>query len=326
MDILLNGLKAAAEPTRLRLLLLCSHGELTVSELTTILRQSQPRVSRHLRLLCEAGLLDRFREGAWVFYRLSRDTVCAKLADYLISLIPDTDPTANADLDRLALIRRERFEKAAAYFGQNAAEWTVMRSLHVPETEVEQAMIKILEPLEPEELLDIGTGTGRILEIFAPTIQHGLGIDISREMLGVARAQLLRHPNPNCEVRLGNMYELPVESASFDAVTIHQVLHFADDPAAVIDEASRTLRGGGTIVVVDFAPHNREELRDQHAHRRLGFRDEEVERWFRRAGLVPDEPIHLDGGPLTVVVWPATRTTDSDERHSAASPYSGVAI
>jgi SAM-dependent methyltransferase len=326
MDELLTGLKAAGESTRLRLLLLCSQGELTVSELTAILRQSQPRVSRHLKLLCDAGLLDRFREGTWVFYRTSRNSAMAPLAAYLLALIPENDPSARTDLERLAAVRRERFGKAAAYFRENAAKWDKIRSLHVPETKVEQAMLDLLGPAEPEDLLDIGTGTGRVLEIFAPQINRGLGIDISREMLGIARAQLSRRAMANCEVRLGDMYDLPVAPGSFDAVTIHQVLHFADDPTAVIEGAARALRSGGHLVVVDFAPHDREELRDQHAHRRLGFRDSEIEGWFRATGLVPGDAVHLDGGELTVVLWPAVRATGGSGLGAAASAYSGVAI
>jgi ubiquinone/menaquinone biosynthesis C-methylase UbiE len=326
MDELLTGLKAAAESTRLRLLLLCSQGELTVSELTTILRQSQPRVSRHLKLLCDAGLLDRFQEGTWVFYRTSRDSGMAPLVAYLLALIPENDATARADLERLAAVRRERFEKAAAYFRENAAEWDKIRSLHAPEAKVEQAMLDLIGPAEPEELLDIGTGTGRVLEIFSPRIGRGLGIDISRGMLSVARAQLSRRAVANCEVRLGNMYDLPVESNSVDAVTIHQVLHFADDPAATIEEAARTLRKGGQLVVVDFARHDREDLRELYAHRRLGFRDSEIDGWFRRAGLVPEETIRLDDGELTVVLWPAVRATGGAGVASTASAYSGVAI
>ena len=324
MDELLTGLKAAGEPTRLRLLLLCSQGELTVSELTAIVRQSQPRVSRHLKLLCDAGLLDRFREGTWVFYRASRNSGMAPLVAYLLALIPENDPAARIDLERLAAVRRERFDKAAAYFRENAAEWDKIRSLHAPETKVEQAMLDLLSPAEPVELLDIGTGTGRVLEIFAPQISRGLGVDISREMLGVARARLSRRAVANCEVRLGDMYDLPISPASFDAVTIHQVLHFADDPTAVIEGAARALRPGGHLVVVDFAPHDREELRDQHAHRRLGFRDSEIESWFRSADLVPGDAVHLDGGELTVVLWPAVRATG--DASGAASAYSGVAI
>ena len=326
MDELLIGLKAAGESTRLRLLLLCSQGELTVSELTAILRQSQPRVSRHLKLLCGAGLLDRFREGTWVFYRTSRNSAMAPLAAYLLTLIPENDPSARTYLKRLAAVRRERFDKAAAYFRENAVKWDKIRSLHVPEIKVEQAMLDLLGPTEPEDLLDIGTGTGRVLEIFAPRINRGLGVDISREMLGIARVQLSRRAIANCEVRLGDMYDLPVSLGSFDAATIHQVLHFADDPAAVIEGAARALRPGGHLVIVDFAPHDREELRDQHAHRRLGFRDSEIEGWFRADGLVPGDAIHLDGRELTVVLWPAVRATGGSGPGTAASAYSGVAI
>jgi ubiquinone/menaquinone biosynthesis C-methylase UbiE len=319
---LLAALRAVAEPTRLRLLVLCARGELTVSELAQILGQSQPRVSRHLKLLCEAGLLDRFREGSWVFYRISASGAASALAQHLIAACGEADPTVVLDLQRLAAIKRQRAERAAAYFRENAPNWDQIRSLYVDEREVEAALVDIVAAAAPRDLLDIGTGTGRILEILAPRVGQALGIDQSREMLAIARVNLERVGSSNGMVRLGDMYQLPLPDASFDAVVIHQVLHYADRPAAAIAEAARVLRPKGVLVIVDFAPHLLEFLRSDHAHHRLGFADAEVGEWCRVAGLDPASPQHLPGDPLTVAIWAAYRrpAIRPEVRSVAAAP------
>jgi ubiquinone/menaquinone biosynthesis C-methylase UbiE len=307
MDLLLAALRAIAEPTRLRLVVLCARGELTVSELTQILGQSQPRVSRHLKLLCEAGLLDRFREGSWVFYRLSQSGPASALARQLVTACGDSDPTIALDLQRLSAIKQQRADLASAYFRENAAQWHRIRSLYVDEREVEAALVDIIVAADPRDLLDLGTGTGRMLEILAPRVERALGIDQSREMLSVARVNLERAGLGTGLVRLGDMYRLALPDASFDAVVVHQVLHYADRPAAAIAEAARVLRPHGVLVLVDFAPHELEFLRVEHAHRRLGFADAELAEWCRAAGLDPMPPRRLPGDPLTVVVWTAHR-------------------
>ena len=304
---LLAALRAVAESTRLRLLVLCARGELTVSELAQILGQSQPRVSRHLKLLCEAGLLDRFREGSWVFYRISAGSKAAMLAGHLVAACSEAEPPIALDLQRLATIKRQRADRAAAYFSENAPHWDRIRSLYIDEREVEAALVEIVAAASPRDLLDIGTGTGRVIEVLAPRVGQALGIDQSREMLAVARVNLERAGIANGMVRLGDMYQLPLPDASFDAVVIHQVLHYADRPAMAIAEAARVLRPGGVLAVVDFAPHELEFLRDEHAHRRLGFADTEIAEWCREAGLTSAPPLHLQGDPLTVTVWAAYR-------------------
>jgi len=305
MQDLLTALKAAAEPTRLRLLALCAHADLTVSDLTRILGQSQPRISRHLKLLSEAGLLDRMREGNWVYYRLARRGVGAELGRTLVDALPQDDAQINLDLERLDAIKRARAAKAEAYFRRNAAKWDEIRSLYVAEEKVEQVLMGLLSGSRVGDLLDVGTGTGRILELLAPQAEHAIGLDQSREMLAVARANLDKAGLRNCELRQGDMYQLPLPPRSVDAVTFHQVLHFGETPAAAIAEAARVLRPGGRMLVADFAAHAVEDLRDTHAHRWLGFRDGDVRDWFLAAGLEPGEPVTLPGDPLTVVVWPA---------------------
>jgi SAM-dependent methyltransferase len=320
MGELLAALRAVAETTRLRLLVLCARGELTVSELAQILGQSQPRVSRHLKLLCDAGLLDRFREGSWVFYRLSSGSVASALSRHLVAACGKADETIALDLQRLAAIKRQRAELAAAYFGENAAQWHRIRSLYVDELEVEAALSEIIAVALPQDLLDIGTGTGRMIEILGPRVSHALGIDQSREMLAVARVNLERAGLANSIVRLGDMYQLPLADASFDAIVIHQVLHYAERPAAAIAEAARVLRPNGVLIVVDFAPHALEFLREEHAHRRLGFADADVDEWCRAAGLDPDPARDLPGDPLTVVIWTARRNEAAGQSLATTRP------
>ena len=325
MEHLLAALRAVAEPTRLRLVVLCARGELTVSELTHILGQSQPRVSRHLKLLCEAGLLDRFREGSWVFYRLNQSGPTSALARQLVAACDESDPTVALDLQRLNAIKRQRAEIAGAYFRENAAQWHRIRSLYVDEGEVETALVEIIAASETRDLLDIGTGTGRMLEILAPRVQNALGIDQSREMLSIARVNLEQSGLDNASVRLGDMYQLALPDASFDAVVVHQVLHYADRPAAAIAEAARVLRPNGILVLVDFAPHALEFLRDEQAHRRLGFSDAEMSEWCRAVGLDPAAPRHLPGDPLTVVIWTAQRPAMIETRLAQAPPHGAAA-
>jgi ArsR family transcriptional regulator len=308
---LLEALKAAAEPTRLRLLALLAQGEMTVSELTGILGQSQPRVSRHLKLLCDAGLLERLPEGSWVFYRLARSADVADVARRLVDMLPYDDPVLARDLQGYLAVREERATAAAEYFSRNAGHWSEIRSLHIDEREVERALLSLLPDEKVSELLDIGTGTGRIVELFGDRGVNATGIDLSREMLSVARANLARTSLRNCYVRQGDMYRLPWPEPAFDAVTIHQVLHFADDPGRVIGEAARVLRAGGRLVIADFAPHDLDYLRRDHAHRRLGFADAEIQAWLIEAGLKPLPVTHLPGAKLTVSIWAADKPATS---------------
>jgi ArsR family transcriptional regulator len=320
MDLLLTRLKAAADPTRLRLLAILSAGELTVSEVTRVLQQSQPRVSRHLKLLCEAGLLDRFREGAWVFYRLAADGEGRHVAASLLELLTANDRDLARDRERLNEVRRERAEWAAAYFRDNAERWDRIRRLYVGEAAVERAMLQAAGKVKIGDLVDLGTGTGRVLEVFAPRVRFGTGIDLSHEMLTVARANLDARGITNCQVRRANVYDVPLPPASADVVTVHHVLHFLDDPAAAVKEAARLLRADGRLLVVDFAPHEMEFLRSEYAHRRLGFADDEVKTWCRTFGLGGVRVRHLEaagrgnGKTLTVSLWTATRPGSKPRR------------
>lgn len=308
MEKLLGGLRAAGEPTRLRLLALCAYGELSVSELTQILGQSQPRVSRHLKLLVEAGLLDRFREGAQVYYRIAERTESAQLARTLVDLLPAEDAELNRDLQRLDQVKKKRADMAQSYFRENAEQWSQIRALHVPEVQLEQEFLDVIGNEPIGDFLDIGTGTGRLLELLADRTERGMGIDLSTEMLTVARANLEKASLRNVHVRLADMYNMPVPDSTVDLAALHLVLHYSDDPAAVIEEASRVLKPGGRLIIVDFASHEVEHLRTEHKHHRLGFDDSEIQTWLHQSALDGEQSRDLQGEPLTVKIWQARRT------------------
>lgn len=317
MEELLAGLRAAGEPTRLRLLAILARSELTVTELTQILRQSQPRVSRHLKLLCEAGLLDRFREGSWVFYRRSQSGPGVRLAGLLSGLIPADDQTIIRDLERLDAVRASRSERAAEFFRENVEEWARIRSLHVPEAKVEHTIMELgTNGREIENYVDLGTGTGRMIELIGPQAQTSLGIDLSPEMLAFARATLDQSGIAHCSLRQGDLYDLPIADDAADLVTVHQVLHYLDDPAAAVSEAARILAPGGRLLIADFAPHELDFLREEQAHRRLGFGEDEVKGWLAQAGLEMADlrplppPEGDEGATLTVMIYAADKPAD----------------
>jgi ubiquinone/menaquinone biosynthesis C-methylase UbiE len=296
---------ALADPTRLRILMLLRAMELSVGELAQVLGQSQPRVSRHVKILIDSGLAERRKEGSWVFLSLGsrpRTEPLFQLLDRWAGLDGET-PSVEADAARLAAVRADRAAAAERYFASHAGMWDALRSLHVAESEVEAACRRALEGAPVGNLVDIGTGTGRMIELFGPAADKALGIDRSPEMLRLARAKLAEAGLGAVELRQGDMYALPLASGAVDTVIIHQVLHYAQNPAAAVAEAARLLAPGGRLLVVDFAPHEREELRGADAHVRLGFADEAILRHFEEAGLEGRVVEHLGGGELTVTIW-----------------------
>lgn len=308
LDSALAALSTAGEETRLRILALIAETELTVSELVAILGQSQPRVSRHLKLMVEAGLAMRQREGAWAFFRAATHGSCGDLGRAIVSRLDPTDVFFAVDRGRLDEIRRARDAQAARYFAAHAGAWDHLRSLHVPETRVEDAIVDIAGGTPIRHLLDCGTGTGRMLELLAPQAERATGVDLSPAMLAVARVNLERAGIRNAQLRQGDIYALPVARGACDLVLVHQVLHYLDDPARALREAARVLAPGGRLMVVDFAPHTEETLRENHSHRRLGFAATEVEGLLRDAGLAVDTQRDLaprsgEADKLTVSIW-----------------------
>lgn len=284
-DLTLSILRAAAEETRLRILALLMAGELSVSDLTDILGQSQPRISRHLKLLVEAGLIERHREGAWAFFSLTERGAASRVLRPLLESLDRSDPRLLDDQTRLEAVRAQRSQAAQAFFSRQASDWDRVRSLHAPEEVVEAAILETLGSKINRAVLDLGTGTGRMLQLLAPYASRAVGLDASHAMLSVARANLAKAGLTRIELRQGDIYAPPFARDTFDLVIVHQVLHYLDDPARALREVARLLMPGGRILVVDFAPHNFEFLREAQAHRRLGFTSNQVAHWLDEAGL-----------------------------------------
>ena len=315
-DQTIEALRAAGESTRLRILSLLAGEELSVMELSRVLDQSQPRVSRHLKLMADAGLIERFPDGARVFYRLSHDAVLRHLIDTVLDMVDGTE--GETDHRRLEDVRRERETAAAAYFEQVAPQWDRLRSMYVSESAVEAAVEKVVGPGPFDRVVDLGTGSGRMLTLLGKKARMALGLDLSHNMLNIARANVSKAGLDKVELRHGDIFatRLPAESA--DLVMVHQVLHYLADPQAAVAEAARLVSPGGRLLIVDFAPHDLEQMRDEHQHRRLGFADEEIHRWLAEADLTPSAPVALppDNDGLTVVIWTAQRPAASHRKRA----------
>jgi len=309
MDIL-TTFRALADETRLRILLLLQHMDLAVGELAILLAQSQPRVSRHVRILVEAGLVERRKEGSWVFLRLALNAARGAHEQSLRQLLSDQDfldqtmiVRMQADRAKLDSIRAQRADRAAVYFDTHAEQWDAIRSLHQPEEIIEKTLLELLAHLDIGRLLDVGTGTGRMVELFANRAEHVTAVDNSPEMLRLARAKLDELGPDNVDLVQGDFYALPLADSCFNSVIMHQVLHFADLPEAVLMEAARVLMPDGLLAIVDFAPHDQEELRDRDAHVRLGFSDGQIHEAMAAAGITLMESRILQGDPLTIKIW-----------------------
>ncbi|MCK8784570.1 metalloregulator ArsR/SmtB family transcription factor [Roseomonas sp. NAR14] len=306
MEELVAQLRAAAEPTRLRLLALCARGAFCVTDLCAVLGQSQPRLSRHLKLLVEAGLLERTPEGANAYFQVP---ALAGLARTILARLPEDDTMLAADRRQAVRLAAEKAREASEAFQRQGAEWDETRALELPAAAIEAALLRLL-PAGTERLLDIGTGTGRLLELVAPLVGSALGVDASREMLALARARLAEHGLANCAVRQADLYRLPLPDAGFDAATMQMVLHYVDDPAAALAEAARVLRPGGVLLVVDLAPHAGHALLERHAHRWPGFDDAAMAGWFGAAGCAP-AGVEEIAGVLPVRLWQARRRAEA---------------
>lgn len=315
-------MRALADRTRLRIMRLLSSMELAVGELAQVLGQSQPRVSRHVAILCDAGLAERHREGSWVFLRASighaRGNLMGEAVAHLLTAAESDDcgfaEQCVDDRRQLANIRGARERSAADYFAKHADAWDELRQLHSPDKHVEDTLLQVLGGKPLGTMLDIGTGSGRMAELFAPRADHVVALDKSLEMLRVARAKLQNLPAGEVELVRADFSALPFADGSVDTVLLHQVLHFAQDPAAVLLEAARVTRRNGRIAIVDFAAHQREDLRERHAHARLGFADPAMRDMLQEAGFAPAKPISLDEGELTVKIWLGERQNEPSSK------------
>ena len=312
-------LRAAGEPSRVRILALLAREELAVLELCRVLDQSQPRVSRHLKLLAEAGLVERFPDGAWVFYRLTSAGPASALAAQVLAGIDPSDPALHRDAEQLQAVWAERADAAGEYFARNAARWDEIRSLYVSDADVEAAILTAAGPGPFRRLVDLGSGTGRMLTLLAPHAEAALGLDLSQQMLNLARNRVTEAGLAGCELRHGDIFATRLPDAFADLVVVHQVLHYLADPAAAVKEAARIVAPAGRLIIADFAPHGLEFLREQHQHRRLGFSEPEMARWLAEAGLAKVAVTALppaDKAGLTVKIWTAER---GQERQRSAA-------
>ncbi|MEM9845670.1 MAG: metalloregulator ArsR/SmtB family transcription factor [Pseudomonadota bacterium] len=319
-DQIVSALRAAGEPNRLRILALLRHGELAVGELAQIMGQSQPRLSHHLKALTMAGLVDRLPEGSWVFYSLSADPEAKHIALTILDLIDVDVGDFARDIESLKRVRSERSDTAEAYFTELADTWDTVRALHYPNEAIETALLEMAGPGPFGRLIDIGTGTGRMLSLFADRVSRADGIDMSHRMLTVARANLLRDGIENAFVRQADATVLPFDDECADLVIIHQVLHFVDEPDRALAEAARVLRPGGQVLIVDFAPHQLEFLREKHGHRRLGLRHDALAEWARKVGLNLSSPRRFEPPSdlkegLAVEIWTGRQ---QDQKKEAA--------
>lgn len=314
---LVDALRSIGEPTRLRVLALLAHGELSVGELVDILGMSQPRLSRHMKFLTNSGLVERLPEGAWVFYRLPATGEGRSLIDAILPFFPDHQPELKRDRERLDLIKQNRAIAAEDYFNRQAERWDDVRGQHYPAAQVEAALLDAAGKGSFDFMIDLGTGTGRMLTLFSDRVRRAEGIDLSHKMLTIARSNLEAHGAQNVSVRQGDVTAPPFRDGCADLVIIHQVLHYLDRPERVLSEASRILKPGGRLLVVDYAPHTHEFLRTEHEHRRLGLSDEEIAQWSKSAGLVPLEPVRfspVEQNGLAVTLWTADKLTSIGDR------------
>lgn len=316
---LVDALKAAGEPTRLRILALLRRGDLAVGELVQILDQSQPRLSHHLKTLTNGGLVERLPEGSWVFYRARSKGWAGRLLNAVFTELDLSAAPFHADAAALVNVRQERAKSAESYFSDIAESWDQLRALHYPESDIEAAILDQVGDRTFDRVIDLGTGTGRMLALLAPRAQDAEGLDLSHHMLTVARANLNRADVRNARVRQGDVTDTPFETSSADLVIVHQVLHYLEQPEDLLAEAARILKPGGQLLVVDFAPHDLEFLRESQGHRRLGIREEDMATWADMAGLAMqaptrfDPPASLDQG-LSVLIWTATRPANQQEQ------------
>ena len=310
---------ALADMSRLRILVLVAAMELTVSEISQVLGQSQPRVSRHLRILDEAGLVERRKEGSWTFVEAAGGPASGPIRQLIAEAHSESDGEIfTGDANRLALVRAERAEAASIWFDSRAERWDRLRALHAPEKKIEQAVAAALGEAPLGTLVDIGTGTARMIELFAADAKEVIGIDRSPDMLRLARVRLEEAGVEGVQLRQGDMTALPLKDACADTVILHLVLHYAPSPALAISEAARLLRPGGRLLVVDFAAHDQDDLRRVYGHQRLGFADERIEGWCGDAGLAIDETTRIKGDPLTISLWTA-RAPDQNKRTKKAA-------
>lgn len=291
--MVLSTLKALADPVRLRLVAILAHGELTVQELTDILHMGQSRISRHLKILCDAGVLTAKRQGTWGYYRLaSGNTFFTGMRPLLEEQLSDL-PGRQDDLEGLTRILDERRRRTRAFFDAHARQWDVLAREVLPTAPYRDALLSAVP--SGGCLVEVGVGTGKLLMELRQRATMVIGIDNSAPMLAEAGRQMMLDGLPDVDLRLGDMAHLPIHDSGADTAVLNMVLHHAPQPLTVLAEAHRVLRPAGTLIIADLCRHEAEWARERLADQWLGFEMDELSAWLRQAGFYP-EPAHMIAG------------------------------
>ena len=315
MDAIATYLKTLGHPDRLRILALLSQGELTVSELVQILGLSQPRVTQYIKSLEQVGIVERMREGSWVFSRLKRGQQAnsAILAATLAALAGE-NALLDSDRDSLNKVRDDRSRQAEAFFASVANDLDQLGHEYLPQADIETALLSLVPGQEFSRMVDLGTGTGGMLKLFAPHIRSGVGVDDSVEMLRVARHTLSDDAYMHISIQQADLQDAPLKDGAADLVTLHQVLHFLEEPARAVNEAARLLVDDGHLLITDFALHDFDSYHEKYSHRRLGFSDQDMHQLLSDYGFELDQVRTLPAsGPTTpdVKIWHAIKTSNA---------------
>jgi DNA-binding transcriptional ArsR family regulator len=305
-DNYIDALKAISEPTRFRLVRLCAQGELTVSELMRIVGQSQPRVSRHLKLLQDAGILERFREQHWVFYRVAQEEHYQLLVSGLIKQIEKNETIIQLDQSRLIELQAARATLSETFIETELPDWLRLHEYHGDTARFESAVQDALAEKTVGHLLDVATGTGRMLKIVGPLASSGVGIDLSKKMVTVARSVLAESGLAHLTVRQEDMYQMRFAARHFDTITIDQVLYFATNPDALIKETARVLKYGGRLLVVAFTASKTAKTPPS-----VGIELSDIQQWIESAGLKITNTNILPGDSLDISLLVSEKAKDA---------------
>ena len=299
---MIDTFKALADPCRARLTAVLLSGEFTVQELTRIMGMGQSRVSRHLKILTEAGVLSVKRQGTWSYYRAGEESTFFSGIRPAFERELSSLPERCRDLAAVSKVLEERRRRSQEFFDCHARQWDDLARTLLPVPEYRQRLLQLVP--EGASVLEIGIGTGGLLTELTSRASRVIGVDHSPAMLEEARRRLNDRGIGGIELRLGEMSHLPLSDASVGCVVANMVLHHAADPPAVLAEIRRVLAPGGTLLLADLARHERESAREQLADQWLGFEDNELTEWLRRAGftIINIDKVAADAGEEAVLL------------------------
>jgi ubiquinone/menaquinone biosynthesis C-methylase UbiE len=323
--MVLSTLKALADPVRLRLVAILAHGELTVQELTEILRMGQSRISRHLKILCDAGVLTAKRQGTWGYYRLAGgNAFFADLRPLLEEQLGEL-PGRQDDLEGLTRILDERRRRTREFFDAHARQWDVLAREVLPTAPYRATLLAAVP--SGGCLVEVGVGTGKLLAELRQRAATVIGIDNSAPMLEEAGRQVVLDGLADIDLRLGDMAHLPVPDNGADTAVLNMVLHHAPQPLSVLAEVRRVLRPTGTLIIADFCRHEAEWARERLADQWLGFEVNELSAWLRQAGFSPGQAQLVAGRGTELPVFVLTaRKDDTVSASDAEAVPVGISV